>query len=191
MTKDEFNISDERLLGHFFEKERSKALAVLKHRLSISKDDAEDIYQDACIALFENIRKGKLKTLTCSLSTYFTQIFLNLGNNFVNRIHSTASFDQILENTRYDDYELAKLETVLGLDEGLSSEQTKMMRDIVQDLPYPCKDILWSYYGDDLSMKEIAEIVGFNGADSVKSKKNQCMSKLKECFTKIIKTFYE
>lgn len=191
MTKEEFNIQDEGLLGRFFEKERSKALAVLKHRLSISKDDAEDIYQDACIALFENIKKGKLQTLTCSLSTYFTQIFLNLGNNFCKRVHSAVSFDQILENTRYDDYELAKLEAVLGLDDGLSSEQTKMMREIVQNLPYPCEDILWSYYGDNLSMKEIADVIGFNGADSVKSKKSQCMSKLKERFTRIIKSFYE
>ena len=49
----------------------------------------------------------------------------------------------------------------------------------------------WAYYGDDLSMKEIADIIGFNGADSVKSKKSQCMSKLKERFTRIIKSFYE
>lgn len=94
MTKEEFNIQDERLLGQFFEKERSKVLVVLRNRLSISTEDAEDIYQDACIALFNNIQKGKLKTLTCSLSTYFTQICLNMGYNFVNRGHSTTSFDQ-------------------------------------------------------------------------------------------------
>lgn len=191
MTKEEFNIQDERLLGQFFEKERCKLLAVLRNRLSISTDDAEDIYQDACIALFDNIKRGKLKTLTCSLSTYFTQICLNMGYNFVNRGHSITSFDQMLENTQYDEYGLAQLETVLGLGDGLSSEQTAMMRDIVQDLPYPCEDILWAYYGDDLSMKEIADVIGFNGADSVKSKKSQCMSKLKERFTRIIKIFYE
>lgn len=191
MTKKEFNIQDERLLGQFFEKERSKILLVLRNRLSISTEDAEDIYQDACIALFNNIKMGKLKTLTCSLSTYFMQICLNMGYNFVNRGHSTTSFDQMLDNTQYDEYDLAQLEAVLGLGDGLSSEQTKMMHDIVQDLPHPCEDILWAYYGDDLSMKEIADVIGFNGADSVKSKKSQCMSKLKERFTRIIKSFYE
>ena len=44
MTKEEFNIQDERLLGQFFEKERSKVLIVLRNRLSISTEDAEDIY---------------------------------------------------------------------------------------------------------------------------------------------------
>lgn len=191
MTKEEFKIPDERLLGHFFEKERSKVLVVLKSRLSISTEDAEDIYQDACIALFNNIQKGKLKMLTCSLSTYFTQICLNIGYNFVNRGHSITSFDQMMANTQYDEYSLAQLEAVLCLGDGLSSEQTKMMRDIVQNLPHLCEEILWAYYGDDLSMKEIADAIGFNSADSVKSKKSQCMSKLKERFTKIIKSFYE
>lgn len=191
MTKDEFSFQDERLLGHFFKKERSKVLAVLNNRLSISTEDAEDIYQDACIALFNNIRNKKLKILTCSLSTYFMQICLNMGYNFVNRGHSTTSFNQMLENIQYDEYSFTQLETVLSLGDGLSQEQTSMMRDIVQDLPHPCEDILWAYYGDDLSMKEIACIIGFNGADSVKSKKSQCMSKLKKRFTRIIKSFYE
>ena len=193
MTKEEYNIPDEKLLGQFFDKERSKVLLVLRNRLSITTEDAEDIYQNACIALYNNIQKGKLKTLTCSLYTYFSQICLNMGYNFVNRGHSTTSFDQLVDNTQYDEYDLAKLEAVLGLGQGdrLSSKQVAMMRDIVQDLPQPCEQILWLYYGDDLSMKEIADIIGFNGADSVKSKKSQCMSKLKERFNKIIKSFYE
>lgn len=191
MTKEEFNIPDDKLLGQFFEKERNKIITILRNRLSVQTEDAEDIYQDACVALFNNIKNGKLKTLTCSLSTYFTQICLNLGYNFVNRGQTTTSFDQMLENSQYDEYSLTQLEAVLGLGDGLSQEQTTMMREIVQDLPHPCEDILWAYYGDDLSMKEIADIVGFNGADSVKSKKSQCMNKLKERFTKIIKSFYE
>ena len=188
MTKEEFNIQD---LGQFFKKEAPKVLVVLKNRLSVSTEDAEDIYQNACIALYNSIKKEKHKQLSCKRTTYFLQICLNMGYNFVNRRHSTTSFDQMLDNTQYDEYGLAQLEAVLGLGDGLSSEQTKMMRDIVQDLPHPCEDILWAYYGDDLSMKEIADVIGFNGADSVKSKKSQCMSKLKERFTRIIKSFYE
>lgn len=191
MTKEEFDVRDERLLSRFFEKERSKVLAVLWNRLSITTADAEDIYQEACIALFSNVQKGKLDVLTCSISTYFMQICLNMGYNHVNRGLKTTSFDQMLDCDKYDEYGLSQLEAVLGLGDGLSAEQTAMMREIVQDLPHPCEDILWAYYGDDLSMKEIADVIGFNGADSVKSKKSQCMSKLKERFTRIIKSFYE
>ena len=188
MTKEEFNIQD---LGQFFKKEAPKVLVVLKNRLSITEEDAEDIYQNACIALYNSIKKEKHKQLSCKRTTYFLQICLNMGYNFVNRGHSTKSFDQMLDNTQYGEYDLAKLEAVLGLGDGLSQEQIAIMREIVQDLPEPCEQILWLYYGDDLSMKEIADVIGFNGADSVKSRKSQCLSKLKERFTKIKKSFYD
>ena len=188
MTKEEFNIQD---LGQFFKKEAPKVLVVLKNRLSVSTEDAEDIYQNACIALYNSIKKEKHKQLSCKRTTYFLQICLNMGYNFVNRGHSTKSFDQMLYSTQYGEYDLAKLEAVLGLGDGLSQEQITMMREIVQDLPQPCEQILWLYYGDDLSMKEIADVIGFNGADSVKSRKSQCLSKLKERFTKIKKSFYD
>lgn len=42
MTKEEFNIQD---LDKFFKKDASKVIVVLKNRLSITTEDAEDIYQ--------------------------------------------------------------------------------------------------------------------------------------------------
>ena len=180
MTKEEFNIQDERLLGQFFEKERSKVLVVLRNRLSISTEDAEDIYQDACIALFNNIQKGKLKTLTCSLSTYFTQICLNMGYNFVNRGHSTRS---------------ARADAVRRGGTGGAGQHGGTRRAFeLSHARAPCRAGAATSgaaaVGTD-RMKEIADVIGFNGADSVKSKKSQCMSRLKERFTRIIKSFYE
>ena len=118
MTKEEFNIQD---LGQFFKEEAPKVLVVLKNRLSITEEDAEDIYQNACIALYNSIKKEKHKQLSWKKYTYFLQICLNMGYNFVNRRHLTSSFDQMLDNTRYDEYDIAKLEAVLGLGDGLSS----------------------------------------------------------------------
>ena len=46
MTKEEFNLPDDKLLAQFFDKERIKILAVLRNRLSISVEDAEDIYRE-------------------------------------------------------------------------------------------------------------------------------------------------
>ena len=68
MTKEEFNIQD---LGQFFKKEAPKVLVVLKNRLSVSTEDAEDIYQNACIALYNSIKKEKHKQLSCKRTTYF------------------------------------------------------------------------------------------------------------------------
>lgn len=191
IKKDIYEIPDDKVLNLFFEEQRSKILVILKNRLALSSDDAEDIYQEACIALYQNIQSGKLTELTSSLSTYFTSICLNKGKKLVDRRPDTISFDGAIENTEGDEYSTAQIEMILGLGDGISPEQRSTMRDIVQDLPSPCEEILWSYYGDGLQMKEIADLIGFNGPDSVKSKKSQCMSKLKERFMRIIKEFYE
>ena len=191
VKKDIYEIPDDKVLNLFFEEQRSKILVILKNRLALSSDDAEDIYQEACIALYQNIQSGKLTELTSSLSTYFTSICLNKGKKLVDRRPNTISFDGAIENTEGDEYSTAQIEMILGLGDGISPEQRSTMRDIVQDLPSPCEEILWSYYGDGLQMKEIADLIGFNGPDSVKSKKSQCMSKLKERFMQIIKEFYE
>lgn len=189
--KDIFEIPDEKVLNLFFEEQRNKTLVVLHNRLALSLDDAEDIYPEACITLYQNIQSGKLVALTSSLSTYFTAICMNKGRKLLDRQPDSISFERAVENTEGDEYSTSQIETILGLGDGITAEQRAVMREIVQDLPSPCEEILWSYYGDGLQMKEIAELIGFKGPDSVKSKKSQCMSKLKERFMRIIREFYE
>jgi RNA polymerase sigma factor, sigma-70 family len=191
MAKNIFEIPDEKVLNLFFEHQRNKTLLLLQRNLSLSDDDAKDIYQEACLALYQNIQTGKLIELTSSLSTYFTSICLNKGKKLLERCPNNISFEGAIENTESDEYSTSQIETILGMGDGITNEQRATMRDIVQDLPSPCEEILWGYYGDNLQMKEIAELIGFNGPDSVKSKKSQCMSKLKDRFMKIIKQFYE
>ena len=83
--KDIFEIPDEKVLNLFFEQQRKKTLVVLQNRLALSHDDAEDIYQEACVALFQNIQSGKLVELTSSLSTCFTSICMNKGKKLLDR----------------------------------------------------------------------------------------------------------
>ena len=53
---------------------------------------------------------------------------------------------------------------------------------IVKDLPHPCEEILWSYYGDDLDMATIAQLIGSRNANVAKQQKARCMSKLRARF---------
>lgn len=179
-------------LNSFFENERKKALILLQNRLDLSLDDAEDIFQNACIALFENIQSGKLQTLTSTLSTYFNSICFNLGAKFVTRRPHLSSLDDEIDRLKPQEYDISKVEYILGLSEdSISSEQKQELRDIVQDLPSPCEEILWAYYGDNLNMNEIAQMLGYKNSDTAKAKKSWCMSRLKERFDKIKSLFYD
>jgi RNA polymerase sigma factor (sigma-70 family) len=170
----------ERDFNTFFTKEKRKTVALLRDRYNLSHESAEDVYQDSCIALFQNIKNGKLVTLTSSLSSYFTQICIFQSLKKIRDVKSFVSLD----NGQYD---TTKVENLLGLDGGFSVKQQQAMEDIIKHLPSPCDVILWSYYYDNMNLSEIASVIDFKNTDSVKAKKTQCMKKMKDRFLTQIK----
>lgn len=170
----------ERDFNTFFDKERKKTVSLLCGRYNLSIESAEDVYQDSCIALFQNIKNGKLVSLTSSLSTYFTQICIFQTLKKIRDVKSTESLD----NGQYDS---SKVDELLGIDDEFTVKQQKAMEDIINHLPPPCDVILWSYYYENMSMAEIAQTIDFKNSDSVKAKKTQCMKKLKDRFSTQIK----
>ncbi|MCQ2203714.1 MAG: sigma-70 family RNA polymerase sigma factor [Bacteroidales bacterium] len=159
-------------LNRFFDKMSGKMKAyVRKHFSSLSDDELDDIYQNASIALYENIVNGKLKVLTSSLSTYFGSICWNQASKHTLSIKPTVDYEDIYNNEKIDE---------LLDEEPERAERNRLVRQIVNDLPKPCNEILWGYYADDHSMAELAIILNYNNADTVKSTKSRCMSKFKE-----------
>ena len=59
-----------------------------------------------------------------------------------------------------------------------SEEQIKVMRACVNSLGETCKKVLTYYYFDGLSMKEVAEKLGFANSDTAKTKKYKCKKEL-------------
>lgn len=170
----------ERDFDTFFTRERKRTIALLCGKFNFTYDSAEDVYQDACIALFQNIKSGKLRALTSSLSSYFTQVCVFQS---LKKIRDT----RLVESLDDGQYDLSKVEELLGFDAEFSIKQQRAMEEIVNSLPVPCNRILWLYYYDNMSMESIAKVIDFKSADSVKAKKAQCMNKLKERFSKRLK----
>lgn len=185
-------VPNEVQLGIFIEKERNKAIGYLRKHLSLIEEDAEDVFQDSCLALFNNIKNGKLQSLTSTLSTYLLKICINQGLKIINKSKSIIPFEQQIEITQKDEYSESKIDELLGFgdDGSITIEQKKIMHNIVQDLPYPCEEILWYYYGDDLSTQTIAELLNYSNSRTVITTKSRCMSKLKERFNRIKEEFY-
>ena len=177
----------------FLEKEgHPQARSFLLKTYSFSEQDLEDVIQDSTFALFKNIKEGKLVTLTCKLTTYFIQICVNQALSKKRKNQKNAQFTEAVEMTQKDEYSSEKIDELLDMgDDGITAEQKQMMRDIVQDLPKPCEDILWLYYGDNLDMATIAKMLDYSSPDSVKTTKSRCMSKLKARFMKIKEDFYD
>lgn len=160
-------------LNHFLENEKGRFVGWLKKRFSFSDEVAEDIFQEASITLYLCLQNGKIQEPS---APYFWRIGINLSRK---ALRDNPPFES-LDNRQYDS---GKIEELLSWNqEGLTRGQSALMREMVSRLPHPCEEILWSFYGDGMSLADIAVMLGYKNAAVVKTTKGNCMQKLKMTF---------
>lgn len=153
---------------------------------SLTLYDAENLYQDAFIAVQKNIMKGRVRENT-SWSSYIMTIGMNLANHEMRGVDIT---DSINEGYVKDEGEVfssiarkaeEKYQELLALDEASlysDPEAQALLGEELAHTPEPCNSIIKLYYYSNYSMNEIAEEVGYKNSATAKSKKSQCMKDL-------------
>lgn len=158
--------------------------------------DAENLYQDAFLAVYENLKNGRIKENT-SWHSYIITIGMNKANK---EWRTSGKIDSTDEG--FEDEETGKTSLQYKIEETLKTlpygeddlplfrkpEVQEALGEEIEHTPQPCKQIITLYYKENCSMEEIAEEIGFKNSDSVKSKKNQCM---KDFIVRITKALRE
>ena len=182
-------------LNRFISGEKGKIQTYLRKNYSVSDDDIDDIYQEASLALFMNIRDGKLTSLTSSLGTYFMKVCINQTLKFIgkkskvvplideNRISNT--------NTVRDD----KIDELYGFCMDTEEEDKKirmelLVNNIIASMTDTCRNILHGYYWDDFSTSTIADMFSFSDANSVKAQKYKCVKKFRDKYNELRNKIY-
>ena len=127
---------------------------------------AEDIMQEAVIAVWQNCRKKDFQ-LTSLLTTYTIAIAKNLWYKEMNKtkrmeLGTTDKYNNVLSFTPEDN----------------SPMDMGIVRDMLNQLGDTCRELLSMFYFDGLDTKTIAEKLQFANTDTVKSKKYQCFKRL-------------
>lgn len=176
-------------------KEKKKVLDYLQKYYTISFDESQDIFQDAFILVYNNIKEGKLsvKTLNSSLSTYFIGVCRNkalelLRNN--NKIVTTSYEIQSAPHNSFLDEQVEKILLLESESESLQKKKEALVRDIVRDLPSPCDELLWGYYRDGFSMKILADRFNYASENAVKVTKHRCCEKFRNRYNECIKSLF-
>ena len=63
-------------------------------------------------------------------------------------------------------------------------EEQMHLQRILNNLGEPCKSLLYFFYFEERSLKDIVKLMGFANTDVVKSKKYQCKKALQSLLTK-------
>jgi len=179
-------------LDAFIKSQRDRTIAYLQCNFPVSKADCEDIFQDSFIILYHNAQEGKLDDLTSSVATYFMAICRNKTMELLrkNGKYVHGSIDN--EESFSDRFMESKINKILSFDDDKVAIEQKesLVRDIVKDLPSPCNELLWGFYRDGLSMKEIAERYGYSNENTAKVTKHRCCDKFKKRFSEMLNKLF-
>ena len=162
--KDEIEV----ILDDFAKKQWQKTRAYLISRYSLSEDECADVFQDSLVILWKNYKENKvnLDNTGMSSSTYFMTI---CRNKTMELLRSKSRY----VTTPYD-----------------QKEKEALVRDIVKNLPSPCNELLWGYYGDGHSMKMLAEMFNYASENAVKVTKHRCCEKFRIRYSEMSKSLF-
>lgn len=149
--------------------------------------DAENLYQDAFMAVQENLVAGRVREDT-SWRSYILTIGMNMAGKFIRDNGIPDSIDEPA-NDISDSSTSKTARAVEELHKTMpEGEETlplcrdenalSLLGDALTHTPEPCGSIIRLFYYSDLSMDEIAEEIGYKNAATAKAKKSQCMNDL-------------
>lgn len=183
-------------LNRFLSEERSKVFAYLHKAFNLEDADLDDIYQEASVALYLNIKDGKLTTLTSTLSTYFLRVCINQTLKFLSKKKRTVPLSDQMPVTTKQEFMVDKIDELYHLStEDASQEELsyseRIVQAVIKALPETCRNIFMGYYWNNFDNNTIADVYGFANANSVKTQKYKCMSKFKQKYQELIRRHYE
>ena len=137
-----------------------------------SKDDAQDIIQDAFFLLYKKIEDASFE-ITSQLSTYVFGISKNLWLKKITK--KRLDKNAVLAENEFNDLPEEDYEK-FGL--------VKKLEAALVSLGEPCKTIIEQFYYFKKSMKDIATLMHYTSAENAKNQKYKCFNRLKKLANK-------
>ena len=163
---------------------------------SLSTNDWEDIFQESCIILLENVKQGKFEERPeSSLFSYFVEIGKRTMQTALRKKSKHLPSPTKNEDTPHI-IQLWPGLTPKSKEEGSEAvstedkqkEQDRFLDRVFDSIPDACKTLLKKFYWDHKPMDEIASILSLRNADTAKTKKNRCMNQFKEIAKRLVES---
>ena len=140
------------------------ALKMLKNR-----EEAEEVSQDTFIKVYKKLKKFK------GDSKFSTWIYRVAYNTSLDRIKSNKRKQNTVTINEFTEHEVKTLDNALSMME--AQEKKQAIQDCLQMLPADDCALLTLYYFEELSLEEIAKVIGIT-ANNVKVKLFRSRKKL-------------
>lgn len=136
------------------------------------REDAQDVFSDAIIAILQHAQRENF-FLTASLGTYLFAVCQRLWFNRLRNIHKNREMLQV----NFDESNLIEQENPLSILE--KEDNREFLVNALNHVGKRCKTLL-TYYSQNYSMSEIAEIEGYKDVNTVKMSLYTCRKRLRD-----------
>lgn len=157
-------------LDDFYKENRSAFLQWGENKFSLERDELLDIYQNAMIVLYENIKHNRIDELQSSVVTYLYGIAKNLVYKYY-RKQELINRHEVRLNEHYQ---------FLSSSNGELEFKYAKIKEALISMKEPCKAILSLFYINGLKLSMVAEKLKYSSTDVLKTQKSRCLKKLKE-----------
>lgn len=137
----------------------------------LEEEDILDIYQDAIIAFYENVRSGKLSSLKSSVKTYIFSIGKYSVYNKLKKDKKSVTFE---------DEHLKMLDLSIFRDSQETDDRTQTVQKALEQLGERCKEILVLFYYHSYSIEALMNEMDYKNENVVRSHKSRCLKQLKD-----------
>ena len=175
--RDELESGSEAWLDELYHQNLVKFQTWATRKYKLDEDTVLDIYQQAIISLYENVRYNKISQLNSSPSTYL----FGIGKNLI--------LKQLRENTKVDKHLLRIQEHwhFVQYDEDTFSQTFEVVKNELNKTSEPCKSIIELFYIRGMNIRAIASKLNYKSQDVVKTQKSRCMKTLKRAVEALMK----
>lgn len=161
---------DDKVLKVLYQEELPK----VKHYVlnnSGNEEEAEDIFQDAVLILYKQVRRNKFDPKH-EVGAFLFSVARNLWINKAKRDKRQIRLDE--------GYQAHVEDEAHFMDEMISQERERTINDILDRIGKKCKQLLIYSVFEKMSMKEICERMGFSTENAAKTRNYKCKQKLIE-----------
>lgn len=174
-----------KIMNDFDKKNRSVVMNLLTHRFGIPEFDAEDILQDAWLLLMEKLTVGTLPDVPERLLAYMLSVCDKKAREYLRKRayeHDETSLDDdTLTAEKLDSIQNEIQSWVDFIEEQDRAKERKTMaiEKAIMSLKPRQRALLKAYYIDRMTMRELAEQLGYSSEDVAKNTKKRIIKQIR------------
>ena len=175
----EIKAGNQQVIVRLYKEYRDEFIQFAIKNYGLNREELKDVFQDTIIAFYENIASGKLEHLTSDVKTYLFAIGKRQASNYKRNLFKIG-------NLSTDD-DIKAILTDIAEEMEQPNELEDVVKKVLSELPEQERKILELFYYEKKSMEEIASIMGYANANSMKKKKSLILKKVGEQVIKLSK----